>query len=78
MKLSELTYGQAATVQRVDDEYLALKLFEMGLLPGERVVLENIAPFGDPIAVKVGEYKMCLRVEDAAHIVVEPVNAESE
>jgi len=35
------------------------------LLPGEEVELENIAPFGDPIAIRVGEYKMCLRLSDA-------------
>jgi ferrous iron transport protein A len=42
----------------------------MGLLPGETVALENIAPFGDPIAIRVGEYKMCLRLEDADCVVV--------
>lgn len=78
MKLSELTYGQEATVKHVDNEHLALKLFEMGLLPGERVLLENVAPFGDPIAIKVGEYKMCLRMYDAACIEVEPVNVANE
>jgi ferrous iron transport protein A len=40
----------------------------MGLLPGEEVALENIAPFGDPIAIRVGEYKMCLRLQDAENI----------
>jgi ferrous iron transport protein A len=55
LKLSELTYGQEATVSRITDDYLALKLFEMGLLPGEHVELENVAPFGDPIAIRVGE-----------------------
>lgn len=49
-------------------EELAIKLFEMGLLPGEEVELENVAPFGDPIAIRVGEYKMCLRVADARNI----------
>lgn len=68
MKLSELMYNQVAEVISVNSEDLSLKLFEMGLLPGEEVQLENIAPFGDPIAIRVGEYKMCLRLEDAAHI----------
>ncbi len=68
LKLSELTYGQKATVSRITDDYLALKLFEMGLLPGEHVELENVAPFGDPIAIRVGEYKMCLRLQDANKI----------
>jgi ferrous iron transport protein A len=71
LNLSELTYGQSATVLKVTDDYLALKLFEMGLLPGEQVELENVAPFGDPIAVRVGEYKMCLRIEDAKHIQIQ-------
>jgi ferrous iron transport protein A len=65
LKLSELTFNQVGTVTAVHGEELALKLFEMGLLPGEEVELENIAPFGDPIAIRVGEYKMCLRFSDA-------------
>ncbi len=68
MKLSELQFGQQATVSKVLSEDLSLKLFEMGLLPGEEVELENIAPFGDPIAIRVGEYKMCLRLQDAGNI----------
>lgn len=70
MKLSELQFDQIAIVNKITDEGLSLKLFEMGLLPGEEVELENVAPFGDPIAVRVGEYKMCLRIEDAEHIEV--------
>jgi ferrous iron transport protein A len=66
MKLSELLFGQEALVEKINDSELSLKLLEMGLLPGEVVALENIAPFGDPIAIRVGEYKMCLRLEDAA------------
>jgi ferrous iron transport protein A len=70
MKLSELRYGMEAVVKTVSDNDLSLKLLEMGLLPGETVALENIAPFGDPIAIRVGEYKMCIRLADAAHIEV--------
>jgi ferrous iron transport protein A len=66
MTLSELKFGQEALVEKINDNELSLKLLEMGLLPGETVALENIAPFGDPIAIRVGEYKMCLRLEDAA------------
>jgi ferrous iron transport protein A len=68
MKLSQITYGQVALVEKVNDNELSLKLMEMGLLPGETVSLENIAPFGDPIAIRVGEYKMCIRIEDAEFI----------
>ena len=73
MKLSELKFGEKALVERVVGEEFSLKVFEMGLLPGVEVELENIAPFGDPIAIRVGEYKMCLRLEDASRVEVKPV-----
>ncbi len=68
MNLSQIKFGEVATITKVKGNLLALKLFEMGVLPGEEVALENVAPFGDPIAVRVGEYKLCLRLQDAAHI----------
>ena len=71
MNLSQIKFGQQGTITQVSGDLLALKLFEMGVLPGEQVELENIAHFGDPIAVRVGEYKLCLRLEDAAHIEIE-------
>jgi ferrous iron transport protein A len=71
MNLSQIKFGEVATITQVKGDLLALKLFEMGVLPGEEVALENVAPFGDPIAVRVGEYKLCLRLQDAAHIQIE-------
>ncbi|MCG9880097.1 MAG: ferrous iron transport protein A [Bacteroidia bacterium] len=71
MKLSEIKKGDQALVTKVNGDVLALKLFEMGVLPGETVSLENIAPFGDPIAISIGESKLCLRLEDAAHVEIE-------
>jgi ferrous iron transport protein A len=73
MNLAELALGETATIVSVNCETLSLKLFEMGVLPGETVSLENVAPFGDPIAVNVGEYKLCLRLEDASEIEIEKV-----
>jgi len=71
MNLSEIKMGQQAVVTKVNGDVLALKLFEMGVLPGEQVELENIAPFGDPIAIRVGESKLCLRLADAASVEIE-------
>ncbi len=71
MNLSQLKLGQRAHIKKVNDDELSLKLFEMGVLPGEPVLLENIAPFGDPIAIMIGEYKLCLRLQDAANIDIE-------
>ncbi len=68
MTLNELTPGKKAEIKHVNGYELSLKLFEMGVLPGEHVEIENVAPFGDPIAIMVGEYKLCLRLDDAANI----------
>jgi len=68
MNLSELLVGQKAVITHISQRDLLLKLFEMGVLPGEIVEIENVAPFGDPIAIKVGEYKLCLRISDAKSI----------
>jgi ferrous iron transport protein A len=78
LKLSELPLHQPATVVSIQQANLSLRLFEMGLLPGEVVELENIAPFGDPIAIRVGDYKMCLRLAEANCIEVNPIAGERD
>ena len=45
---------------------------EMGFLPGEEVIVEQIAPLGDPISVMVAGYQVSLRISEADAILVEP------
>jgi Fe2+ transport system protein FeoA len=47
---------------------------EMGCVPGESVLLEQIAPFGDPISVKISGYSLSLRINEAEHIEVELID----
>lgn len=72
-KLSELSVGQKGVIQSLEDEELVLKLMEMGFLQGEEVVVEQIAPLGDPISVMVAGYQVSLRINEAASIVVESI-----
>ena len=51
-----------------------LKLMEMGCVPGEDILLEQIAPFGDPISVKVSGYSLSLRLNEAEDIEVEIIS----
>lgn len=74
MNLTQLGFGKKAIITKVNGQVLALKLFEMGLLPGEEVELENVAPFGDPIAVNLSESKVCLRMQDAACIEIKTID----
>jgi DtxR family Mn-dependent transcriptional regulator len=49
------------------------RLVEMGVTSGTMVEIEKVAPFGDPIDIKVKGYHLSLRKEEAAGITVEPV-----
>ena len=44
---------------------------DMGLLPGEEVKVEKVAPLGDPIEVTVKSYNLSLRKKEAEGIAVE-------
>ena len=45
----------------------------MGFIPGENVIIEQIAPLGDPIAILIAGYQVSLRLNEAAKIMVEPI-----
>jgi ferrous iron transport protein A len=73
-KLSELKPGQRAVIKSFTNIETYLKLMEMGCVPGEDILLEQIAPFGDPISVKVSGYLLSLRIDEAKDIEVEIIN----
>ncbi|WP_118193344.1 FeoA family protein [Albibacterium indicum] len=72
MKLSELKIGKGGIIKEFTDLSLSIKLMEMGCLPGEPVVLERIAPLGDPIAIKVSGYQLSLRKDEASKVILIP------
>ena len=71
MKLSELKSGEKGTIISFESTELELKLMEMGCLPGEEVVVEQIAPLGDPISIRIAGYSLSLRKNEAKQIIVE-------
>ncbi len=73
-RLSELRPGEEAVITKFDSTEIFLKLMEMGCVPGERVLLEQVAPMGDPISVNIAGYSLSLRLDEAAHIEVELIN----
>ncbi len=70
VKLSEMKPGQEGIIQEFDDQSVVLKLMEMGCVPGERILLEQVAPLGDPISIAVAGYRLSLRLSEAEHIIV--------
>ena len=70
MNLSQLALGAVGVIHSFTDLDLSVKLMEMGCLPGERVCIRFIAPFGDPIAIDVSGYCLSLRRKEAATIIL--------
>jgi len=66
--LADLKPGEIGVVKSFNDEYLSLKLLEMGVLPGTEVEMKFTAPFGDPICIRVSGYNLSLRLDEAKTI----------
>lgn len=69
--VKDLRLGETGTICCLKDPEMALKLLEMGCIPGTRVKLSGRAPLGCPITLNVdGEYTLSLRVSEAATIML--------
>jgi len=68
--VADLKIGEKGVIQFFKDELMSLKLLEMGCLPGTEVKLSFVAPFGDPICIKVDGYHLSLRKDEAATILI--------
>jgi ferrous iron transport protein A len=73
LRLSELSVGQQAVIHSFEKDDIFIKLMEMGCIPGEQVVVDQIAPLGDPISISVAGYHLSLRLNEAHHIFVERI-----
>jgi ferrous iron transport protein A len=69
--LDTLKQGEKAIIKSFSDNFLSLKLIEMGCLPGEEIQLSYSAPLGDPIAIEVSGYLLSLRKQEASTVEVE-------
>jgi Fe2+ transport system protein FeoA len=74
MTLEELSIGKTAVITAVGGEgALRCRLLDMGLIPRTQVIVQKVAPMGDPIEIRVRGYELTIRKEDAAKIEVKEV-----
>jgi ferrous iron transport protein A len=66
--VADLEPGEKGIITCLKDDVLALKLLEMGFLPGSEVKLNFKAPLGDPLSVRVSGYNVSIRLDEAAMI----------
>lgn len=72
MRLSMLKPGMGAVITRMETKGpLKRRLMDMGVLVGEIIKVEKVAPLGDPIEVQIKNYKLSLRKREAEDIHVE-------
>ena len=77
MTMDELKPGQSAFIRAVGgDGALRHHLLDMGLTPQTEVMLQKIAPMGDPVQIALRGYELTLRLEEARWIEIENVHTD--
>lgn len=72
MKLSMLKPGERGKIIKIGTLGLSKRrLMDMGVLPGEIITIEKVAPLGDPIEISVKNYFLSIRKKEAMEIDVE-------
>lgn len=73
MNLSTLKPGQRGKILKLDSSIgpIRRRLMDMGVIPGETVKVEKVAPMGDPIEITVKSYNLSLRKNEAKGIEIE-------
>ena len=71
-KLTDLKEGTKCKIKDLAlNKDLKKKLLELGLFPGQEVILLQKTPFGGPVRLKVKDYCLALRRNDAGNILVD-------
>jgi ferrous iron transport protein A len=71
--IANLKKGEKAIIKDFDADVIPLKLLEMGCLPGNKVKLLQIAPFGDPLYLDINGSHLAIRIETAREIEVDSI-----
>ena len=71
LALTDLPIGKDARVVAVNGTgSVTRRLMEMGVIPGVSVQVVKMAPFGDPIEIRVRGYSLAMRKTEADAIEV--------
>ncbi|MEO2000464.1 MAG: ferrous iron transport protein A [Pirellulales bacterium] len=67
------TVNIGSTIQVLDisgEDNTSVRLLEMGLTPGVEVTVVGTAPLGDPVELELRGYRLSIRRNEAARVVV--------
>lgn len=79
MKLDNLAIGKSAVIVSVGGTgALRQHFLDMGLIQGVEVTMVKYAPMGDPVEIKIHDFELTLRKEDAQKIEVKEITKKEE
>ncbi|MEI7688374.1 MAG: FeoA family protein [Planctomycetota bacterium] len=74
LTLDQLLPGERARIDAVlGDDSLVQRILEMGVIEGEAVEVLGFAPMGDPMEIRLQDYRLSLRRAEAARVQVSRV-----
>ena len=77
--LRQLRINQRARIVSLKAQgELGRRIRDMGLVPGAEITVIGRAPLKDPVALKINEFTLSLRNNEADYIQVEPLDTFSE
>lgn len=70
--------GRTFLIKSVDhNKKISKQLIDMGITPDTLIYIDSAAPLGEPLVVKVKDYKIALRSRDLAALEVEQQDGDS-
>ena len=70
--LKEASIGETVKVVKLNGQgAVKRRIMDMGITKGVEIFVRKVAPLGDPIEVKVRNYELSIRKEDAQNIEIE-------
>jgi ferrous iron transport protein A len=76
IKMREMSDNQKGVVRKITTTgEVGRRIREMGIVPDTPIQIQGRAPLKDPVAVKVRDYTLTLRNNEADHILVQVENS---
>lgn len=70
--LKDVRVGENVIVKRLQGDWaVKRRIMDMGVTKETAILVQKVAPLGDPIEVKVRGYELSLRKGEAENIIVE-------
>ena len=67
--LDHLLVGQSARIDAIEgNDSLVQRMLEMGVFEGEEIEVLGFAPLGDPMEIRLQDYRLSLRRAEAARV----------